>query len=950
MPTRLRRTIYIGAGGTGVETVLQVRDYFKSLTKDGSLPPMIKCLFVDTDENLVQNLDSSVTDAEILSLAERNAKPIYKANQDKYALYPNMATIRALTNGAGQYRSHGRFAIMSKENTNGNVQNPFSQKFLQIYNDIMRIDAGVSNPDFVTMGKDVEIHIAFSMSGGTGAGTFLALAYLIREIVPACKIVAYAYSASFFMDLPTKEQIQQNSYASLIELDYCMSSDHAEFQDVKYPGAKTINRAPFDAVMYIDNKTYSRNGAARPYVYPTTAKDQVQKNVAYAMAISAGAMGAATRSVFDNLISDITGGQYDVVFSDTKELKRGWISSLGVSEISCEQSAEQSFFANNLAIRILKALIDGGRTIDSASEEAFSWVKELDLNESGDTADQDAVINSIVSPSEFKNKIAKEVDRNNVDSGLSMYLARVEKPIAEEVLIDRKNHLLSQKKQNLLNKVQNVLFAAGNNAISLMNTIDIIRQFGAYMDEYAAVLGEEKRDFEEKLESNSKSWKETSSAIKAVGGFNKGAKIATFESELRSLAQKRFEYESNIHRREKAIGFFEEMRVYANAIEKALSTLLSKVNNAKNAEERKKTAVNTMPIYSANRWGTIDLTRKAKELPSTNASETSLDLSRLFRATHYTSIFDLADCDDIDGLVEKYAMHLFEENEAESNDLGSSLYPIVRVLKSLSDEERNEYLSKASMYSFPLMDVENYGEDVKITEHIYIAVPGGDECDPDIKQWIADSLNSNVVPDWVNINDPNRILIYRQIGVVPPYFISGISRGRNSVYFHASCQDAFESKDDPRSYVPFTDKQFDDIYHKKGYSLESNKRRDGSVELLTWIQAIILGLVTKTEEGQYKVESETGEVDILDPEFRKMRLLGDNRVDAFMAFRNDNELYDEISLKVSSILEDPVKQTKWQGYRGANRSQYGKEFINKTDAEWKLPEVQKQYQKEMSIL
>lgn len=279
MPTQLRRTIYIGAGGTGVQTVLQVRNYFKSLTKDGSLPPMIKCLFIDTDENQVQNLDSSIPDSEILSLSERDAKPIYQANKSKYETYTNMSSIRALINGAGQYRSHGRFSIMCKENASGNVQNPFSAKFTKIYNDIMRIDANATNPDFVTMGNDVEIHLAFSMSGGTGAGTFLSLAYLIREIVPTCKIVAYAYASSFFMDLPTKEQIQQNSYASLIELDYCMSSDHPEFQDIKYPGDNLINRAPFDAVMYIDNKTYTRNGQVRPYVYPTTAKEQVQKTL-----------------------------------------------------------------------------------------------------------------------------------------------------------------------------------------------------------------------------------------------------------------------------------------------------------------------------------------------------------------------------------------------------------------------------------------------------------------------------------------------------------------------------------------------------------------------------------------------------------------------------------------------------------------------------------------------
>lgn len=950
MPTQLRRTIYIGAGGTGVQTVLQVRNYFKSLTKDGSLPPMIKCLFIDTDENQVQNLDSSIPDSEILSLSERDAKPIYQANKSKYETYTNMSSIRALINGAGQYRSHGRFSIMCKENASGNVQNPFSAKFTKIYNDIMRIDANATNPDFVTMGNDVEIHLAFSMSGGTGAGTFLSLAYLIREIVPTCKIVAYAYASSFFMDLPTKEQIQQNSYASLIELDYCMSSDHPEFQDIKYPGDNLINRAPFDAVMYIDNKTYTRNGQVRPYVYPTTAKEQVQKNVAYAMAISAGEMGAATRSVIDNLISDITGGQYDVKMSDSKDIKRGWVSSLGVSEIYCTPAAEQSFFSNNLAIKLLKQLTNSDNNVDSVSEEAYSWVKQLDLNESADASDHDAVINSIISPTDFKNKLATEIGQSNLSGGKSAYFARVEKSLTEETLLERKSALVSIKKQELMDKVQSSIFAEGANALSIASVMKILHHFADYMSAYAAILGSEKQKYETQMTATQKAWNEAVESINNVGRINRAAKIVTLESELRTLAQKEFEYKCEIRRREKGINAFDEIAQHAANLEVALTNMLTKVLAAIDLEEGKITAVNVMPIMSDNRWGTIDLTKKVRGLKTTKVADTSINLSKFFKSTGYRSVLELASCDNLAMLAEKYAADLFNGNAEDFGANQDDVYPILRVLNSLSESERNDFLENASMYSFPLMEIQNYGEEVKITEHIYVAVPGGAQCSPGIKNLIQEALKTNVEPDWVDINDPNRILIYRQIGVIPPYFIAGVSKGRNSVFFHASCQEAFEKKDDSRAYIPFTDKQFDDVYHKKGYSLETNKRRDGGLELLTWVQAIVFGLVYRTDDGLYKTESETGEVDITDSDFRKLRTLGENRFEAFSEFRSDTELFDEVSEKISTLLENPENMAKWASYRGTNRAKYGLDFIDRTAPEFKLTDVQNQCKAEISIL
>ena len=956
MATRLQRTIYIGAGGTGIETVLKVRNYFKGLTKGGSLPPMIKFLFIDTDENTIWNIDDSIKSSEILSLAERNAKAIYSANEETYSNYTNTSKIRALVDGAGQFRSHGRFSIMSKEEVadRGGTQNSFSQKFKQIYQEIMNIHAEDEQPEFETLGNNVEVHIAFSMSGGTGAGSFLSLAYLIRQIMPTCKIFAYAFSHNFFMNLPISAQIQQNTYASLLELDYCMSSDNPEYQDVVYPGKERINRAPFDIVMYIDNKTYTYKGMQKPHVYTgETSKEQVEKNVAYAMAMSAGYMGAGNKSVLDNWIEAIMGGQYDVTFSKTKQHKRAWVSSLGVSEIICEASKEQTFFANNLSLKILKALKDNGKRINSASSIAYNWVKDMDLNESGQDDDHDYVINHIISPDEFMNKIPLEIDQNNVDSGYSLYEARINNTLTESTISQRKNNLISEKKQELLKKVQDSLFELGSNSICVTDAISIVNQFVKYMDEYKAILGYEISGLDIKLKQKLREWSDESMSLneakEAKVKLNRANVIASIESSLRAIGQKRLEIDENIRRRKEAIDVFDKIGSYALEIRRALENLNSKLDNAIVYEENKITDINTSSILSENHWGTIDLSKKVYDLPTVNASDIDIDFSTFFKSTKYNSVLELANqCDNIADLVDNYSKQLFNKNNA--NDIGNGyVYPIVRVIKNMSDDERNKYLEKAALYSLPLMDVQTYGEnDVQPTESVCVAIPNGNDGDAKLKEYIKKALKINKNIKWIDINDPNRILIFRQIGVIPPYFIDGISKGKNSISLYASCQEAFEKKDNPESYCPFTDKQFDDIYHKKGFTLDSNKRKDVNEILVLWVKSIVYGIVVRDNDGQYKVESESGVIDMDDDQWRKFKTIGSNRHESFQNFADDNALCKEVEGKINKIMRDPENTNRLEKYKG-NHAIYANEFVDKKSDEWQLPEVKKQYQDEMSI-
>ena len=953
MATKLQRTIYIGAGGTGIETIAKVRNYFKGLGK-GKLPPMIKFLFIDTDENTISNIDNTIEYDEVLCLAERHAKAIYLAHKDTYQNYPNKDEIRALTDGAGQFRSLGRFALMCKEHSIDfdNSNSSFSNKFSNLYSEIKDIKAS-ENRDFETLGNDIEVHIAFSMSGGTGAGTFLSMAYLIRKIAPACKIVAYAFAPSFFANLPISSQIQQNTYASLLELDYCMSADNEEYQDVKYPYGETISRAPFDIVMYIDNKTLSDGGKKRPHTYTgDNAKDQVEQSVAYAMAMTAGDVGSGNRSVLDNWTQAIMGKNYDVPITDTnsntKLYKKAWVSGLGVSEIKCEPNAEQTHFINRLSLRILKILGEKGKAIDSASSIAYSWIKDLDLNENGGNEDVDPVINIIINPDEFMDKPAREINQRDIDSGYNKYCERIKKSFPITTIEQRKNRFVAEKQKELLDKVHQALFGSGVECVSIADTMAITNQFAQYLDEYSSILSKEIDDLSSNKSQAEEDWERTASALKDITStrivIDRSNKISSLERDLREWAQKRIVNDTNILRRKEAIDAFNKISAFARNIKTKLEVLYKKVIKAESIEEDKIRSLNTTPVTNVNNWGTIDLTQKVTELPI-DINSVIVNMSNLFKLTGYTSVLDFStECDNLTDLVESYAETLFDNESASRDEIA---YPIIRVLKSLNSNELSRHLKTAALYSTPLLEVQKYGEDVKTTQYICIAIPNGVNADPELQDAIKEALDTNIPIKWVDINDPNRILIYRQIGVVPPYFIDGISKGRNSINFYGSCQEAFESKDITGLYCPFTDTQFDNIYHKFGFRLDSNKR-DTSESLLLWIKAMILNLIIRDESG-YKIESQSGELDMNDANWRSFKSLGANRADAFIQFSTDDALQEEIAQKVHELLKDELNEQKWKKY-SSNRKFYGDDFIDRQSEEWQIPAVKKQCESEMKAL
>lgn len=230
-------TILIGLGGTGIDCLRTIKtQVYARLRPDDTdvVTPgyeHIRFLGVDTDERsrgLIRNsenirLDSNIAldDAEFFSIGNPNVikawgTPWLENRPELSWLKREQIPISNLSKaGAGGVRQIGRFMMMDQSDS-------FISRLEQ------EINVAKSGLDELP----VHIHVFSGLSGGTGAGIFLDVCYMIQSI--ADKIVEGVNTYGYFFlpdvnlskipdsDNMTRAYVQVNGYAAMQELDYCM--------------------------------------------------------------------------------------------------------------------------------------------------------------------------------------------------------------------------------------------------------------------------------------------------------------------------------------------------------------------------------------------------------------------------------------------------------------------------------------------------------------------------------------------------------------------------------------------------------------------------------------------------------------------------------------------------------------------------------------------------------
>ena len=242
--------LVIGIGSTGLEALEQAQQFYYEFTKKHSPGHNAGFLFLETDRTRKpKTAPNGKTDIKACYLCPDNIQATLdgwcKTNDKRYEWLPKAADVLAAGTGAGGQPVYGRVALWSEE--------------VAVRNEITNLYNGVGG------NADTNIYIVGSLTGGTGTGIFLDLAYVVRHCTQNNNI----YGMFMLPDRQqvgdtTKQPIYENAFSSLRSLDKAYSQvKNSNGYQCTLPSGTDISNAnnPFYNVQFFTSD-FSGNGVA----------------------------------------------------------------------------------------------------------------------------------------------------------------------------------------------------------------------------------------------------------------------------------------------------------------------------------------------------------------------------------------------------------------------------------------------------------------------------------------------------------------------------------------------------------------------------------------------------------------------------------------------------------------------------------------------------------------
>ena len=278
----LRPTLFIGAGGTGMEVMMRIRRRIMSEVWNRHQPtrvesiaefPVARFLHFDLDNHAIIDDGKSLrTDPwyELVKLSdeERLVEPFdlaqYHESDDSLARFPLIEKwmplrpkkLRSLgidpSKGAGQIRALARLYLFDKyPKLRGRIKGALN---------FLSSNAGNERKQtYQRLGLQVDtakfrIVVIASCAGGTGAGSAIDLGWISKAIarqeVSDNQVDLVLFMPSGFAKA-NKERTEANAYATLMELETSMRDMNAQVRWME-PDSVVGKGAPFDDVYFVD--------------------------------------------------------------------------------------------------------------------------------------------------------------------------------------------------------------------------------------------------------------------------------------------------------------------------------------------------------------------------------------------------------------------------------------------------------------------------------------------------------------------------------------------------------------------------------------------------------------------------------------------------------------------------------------------------------------------------
>jgi hypothetical protein len=377
-PYRVQKMLVIGLGGTGHDAVLNVKRKYREVYGDVPVPTTAFLVF-DTDDprplDQREGTGIALEPGEFYKMTVANPRLVVDVNEEVRDWFPKDLRVHSITRGAGQVRAVGRLALYHNA----------SEVYRRIKGALDQLNAlkpHESLGQFEPVNDSVLINVVASLSGGTGSGTFLDVAYLCRHHMHPSHdmLAAYLLLPDVFVGRPGTGSVEPNAYGAMKELDMLMDLTMKSSRKEFLFGGETISQAatPFDKVFLVNN----RNKTGRVF----REVGELTELLGTGIFVAGGAMGHDAGSVRDNL-------HYQTSPTAACRNKYPHYASFGVAEVVFDTPRFVAEQVDRVSMRAIETLLKQAPAHDPALgttdpvQAAEQLVGEIGLDSPGRAVD-----------------------------------------------------------------------------------------------------------------------------------------------------------------------------------------------------------------------------------------------------------------------------------------------------------------------------------------------------------------------------------------------------------------------------------------------------------------------------------------------------------------------------------------------------------------------------------
>ena len=829
MVPKLKRTLYIGLGGTGFKTLLHTKRAF--IETYGEVPPMIKFLAFDSDKNQYKSYslpsvhgDIKFDPAESSDIMVTQAKDKVSLNRGALSWLPekNLPAVVDLENGCGMVRTNGRIAFsFNYAKSRSNIQNALNQ---------IRNLTTVHNDKYALISNDIEVNIVFSIAGGTGSGNFIDMAYLVKDIfreqaIPeTSKIVGYMVLPDVYDAQLTfgKDRLKPIGCASLIDLDYMMHFAYDKRTSTDYLTVqKDLIGKPFNSIIAISNKNL--NGDVVDH------SDHLSQMMSMAMVVTAGELSSGMNSTANNLERDLNSGDYDIAN------KRAIIGTLGMSEITFRASELSALYREKAARELAAILLNPNSNADI---DANSWIDTEQIRENNG---QDQIIDFLLSKNP-QTVIQDIYDKTNPKTDIDNYRGLHGVVVNPTELTAKINEIKQRIKSSFSDKIRTLVNTKGP-----VYAIEFIGQVQSQTEIFLQEMRNEKETFENSSNAHESAIKTAIEEFKDANKkiFGRGKAVAEAVETLCTIVNNAVINDREIHRRNGAITFYtwlmQEMNITVNKLENIISNITSACQILRN-----NIATISNNLKAPRGMFEIDLTQPYVNMVTVQSSDVNIN-QFVQSLPDGIEVFNF-DSTTPENIVKYMLTHTSTLNSGQVWEAMS----VEDALKKLPKDEIEKTINRAIALSSPMCPLDYRGHlNPTLNNYYYIGVQ-----EQSTTGLTGDIINvEDCIPAgeqhevyYASIGSRDRIVFYHQYGVFPTFAIAGTNSYR---YAH----DNYIAR--PTAYSCFIDEDMRISMEREGFSVIPKTRTDNSMEL--WVKGLIFGLIKRDSDGTFMYKDESND-------------------------------------------------------------------------------------------